>query len=260
MTNFFTRLIRAPRSNGDRARVATRPDDAGRDGQVRQLRRRIAELEETNLSLRKRLATLAGADQFRDRYLGETAKTYDANRSTSAKWKLEHAFVDRQLASLQPGASVLDIPVGTGRFVSIYKARGLKAVGLDSSPDMLAEAAAKARTAGLDIDLRQADALALPYRDPVFDAVVCVRMLNFFRADELKTVLSGLVAASRGLIVLTLRVTDESVPLYAGSKQTIVHPAATFDAFVAANGLTVVDQALIDDGKAGRNIIFALRR
>lgn len=91
--------------------------------------------------------------------------------------------------------------------------------------------------------------------------MVCVRLLNFFRAEQLEQVLDGLFRTSRSLVVLTLRTTSRSsVPLYAGDKHTIVHPQAAFEAYLARNGLSVAERRLVDESAIGQNHIYAIRK
>jgi ubiquinone/menaquinone biosynthesis C-methylase UbiE len=247
-----------------KAMFGKRRTDAGAVGAADpsiRLRRKVAELEKANLALRGRLAELAGADEFRSRYVGEAATGYEAKRSGSRRWSVENAFVERSLTGLAPGSRILDVPVGTGRFLPIYAERGFLAVGLDSSPDMLSQARSKAGRLGCACDLLEGDALALPFDASSFDAVVCVRLLNFFRAEQLERALDGLFRTSRSLVVLTLRTTSRSsVPLYAGDKHTIVHPLAAFDAYLARNGLSVAERHLVDEGATGQNHIYAIRK
>ena len=69
-----------------------------------------------------------------DHYYGQTAKDYEKTRQ-GGTWERENAFL---LAGLKGVKSVLDCPVGTGRFLSFYQERKIKCVGVDISKDMLA--------------------------------------------------------------------------------------------------------------------------
>lgn len=79
--------------------------------------------------------------------------------------------------SLTPGAVVLDVACGHGNFsIDLAKRVGPDGlvVGLDIAAAMLHRAAARAQRAGLgNVLLVRGDALALPFRAGVFDAVNC---------------------------------------------------------------------------------------
>ncbi|WP_116246583.1 methyltransferase domain-containing protein [Nocardiopsis sp. FIRDI 009] len=66
-----------------------------------------------------------------------------------------------ELLDLAPGATVADVGCGSGLAVAELADAGLTAVGIDPDPRMLAHARARRP----DLDLRQADAYALPLPD-----------------------------------------------------------------------------------------------
>ena len=67
---------------------------------------------------------------------------------------------------------VLEVAIGTGANLPYY-ADGVRLTGLDADPTMLDAARRKAREGGCDATLVEGDALALPFGDASFDAVVC---------------------------------------------------------------------------------------
>lgn len=80
------------------------------------------------------------------------------------------------MMAVRPGDFALDLCCGTGDWtLALARAVGPagRVVGLDFSPVMLREAAAKVRTAKLNdrITLRQGDAMHLPYPDNSFNVV-----------------------------------------------------------------------------------------
>jgi ubiquinone/menaquinone biosynthesis C-methylase UbiE len=80
----------------------------------------------------------------------------------------------------QRGQSVLDVASGPGLVARAAADRGLRAIGTDLSPRMVA--LASARHPG--IDFRVADVEALPFPDATFDAVVCNFGLGHFPRPE----------------------------------------------------------------------------
>lgn len=76
--------------------------------------------------------------------------------------------------SVGPSASVLELACGTGiatRHVRAALPAGVQLVATDLNPPMIEYA--RGRLAGWDVHWRTADAQALPFKDRVFDAVVC---------------------------------------------------------------------------------------
>src|SRR3990167_10578880 len=106
------------------------------------------------------------------KYNGEIAKGYDAKREDSEKWKAEDRIVREMLSDLPRGTSVLDVPVGTGRFIPLYEELGFRVLGLDISDDMLREASQKAKSD--DTFLRFGDARNLDLPDKSYDVAICI--------------------------------------------------------------------------------------
>ena len=75
-------------------------------------------------------------------------------------------------AGVRAGQDVLDVACGTG-VVAITAARiGARVRGLDLTPELLERAKENARIAGAEIEFREGDAEALPYKDATFDVVL----------------------------------------------------------------------------------------
>ena len=135
------------------------------------------------------------------RYTGPVAQQYDARRAGTAKWQKEQDLVERILSQFPPGSSVVDIPVGTGRFLPVYRQLGITATGLDVSADMLARARERCGNAALRLsDIRRIDA-----SDGEYDAAVCVRFLNWVDAAALTAAIGELARVSRHHVVLSVR-------------------------------------------------------
>jgi len=71
---------------------------------------------------------------------------------------------------------VLEVGVGTGLNLPFYPP-DVRLTGVDLSPAMLAVARSRASELGREVDLREADAQALPFPDASFDTVVCTLTL-----------------------------------------------------------------------------------
>jgi demethylmenaquinone methyltransferase/2-methoxy-6-polyprenyl-1,4-benzoquinol methylase len=81
-----------------------------------------------------------------------------------------------------PGDTVLDVASGTGAVaIEVARRHGCKVVGIDQSPEMLAEGQRRIAAAGLAerIDLRQGRAEELPFGDAAFAGVTFTYLLRY---------------------------------------------------------------------------------
>lgn len=75
-------------------------------------------------------------------------------------------------AGMVAGDRALDVCCGTGSQANVYAAAGLKAAGIDNSPDMISWAVDGSRRAGSQaVSFALADATSLPFSDASFDFV-----------------------------------------------------------------------------------------
>jgi ubiquinone/menaquinone biosynthesis C-methylase UbiE len=77
----------------------------------------------------------------------------------------------REWVCSRAAGDVLEIAVGTGRNLTLYPP-GVRLTGVELSPAMLEIARARARSHGIEADLRVGDAQALEMPDAAFDSVV----------------------------------------------------------------------------------------
>ena len=116
-------------------------------------------------------------------YTAGEARSYDSDREVEPLWHAENAYV----AGLFDGRrfdSILDAPVGTGRFFDLYTSR--RVVGIDLSDAMLHEAAGKAAAMSLaDVTLLNASVTSLPFADSEFDLVLCWRLMHLLPPETL---------------------------------------------------------------------------
>jgi 2-polyprenyl-6-hydroxyphenyl methylase/3-demethylubiquinone-9 3-methyltransferase len=110
--------------------------------------------------------------QFADRYAATTPT------------KAANAYYDRPaVQSLLPdvaGCDVLDAGCGPGHYAAWLARRGARVVGIDVTPEMLAQA--RAHVAGLAVELLEADLeRPLPLADGAFDVVLAPLVLDYVR-------------------------------------------------------------------------------
>ena len=77
-------------------------------------------------------------------------------------------------ARVTAGEDVIDLACGTGNAALLAAERGARVTGIDGAPRLLEVAAERARNAGLALELREGDLLALPARDDCADVIVSV--------------------------------------------------------------------------------------
>lgn len=138
------------------------------------------------------------------RYAGRNAENYERQRS-GKKWVSEDRAVEQLLTHVGKGSSILDVPVGTGRFIPFFNARKFKTYGVDASADMIAQARTNAERIGARVRLIKGDILSLPYDDDTFDLVTCIRFLNLIDWRGVDLVLHELTRVSRDKIMIGVR-------------------------------------------------------
>jgi len=144
------------------------------------------------------------------KYTADTARHYLAQRAGDRKWQREQEIFRALLAAVPRGSSILDVPVGTGRFIPFYKEFGCDVQGVDISEDMLDEARKEASAHQFHVRFFQGDAERLPQRNAEFDYVVCARLLNWVPLPTFEIILREFTRVSRVGIFVEIR---EATPL-----------------------------------------------
>jgi SAM-dependent methyltransferase len=147
-------------------------------------------------------------------YRGQTALEYELRRSDSTIWRRENETLDDLLRALNLSLDrpvVIDVPVGTGRFLDIYGQLGWNAHGLDISEEMLVQAR---RRGTPTTALVCANANALPIGSETVDVAVCIRFAHLVPRSLLRGSLSELRRALKpgGWLVIGARVHEFRVP------------------------------------------------
>lgn len=146
----------------------------------------------------------AMAEKTRAKYRGATADLYEAKRAGQEKWRAEDRIVREMLDPLPETTQILDIPIGTGRFIPYYEARGFQVIGLDVSSDMLAQA--RRRIMSSRVSVGPGDIFAIDLPDEAVDVAVCIRIFNLIDASDMKAALHEVQRVTRDQIILNLRV------------------------------------------------------
>ena len=122
------------------------------------------------------------------RLLESAPRRYDLGVRILTLGKLERIY-DRLIETyVRPGARVLDLGCGTGALTIRTARRGAQVVGIDTNPEMLEVAEARARSEGLSerIELREQGVAEL-YREPPesYDAITAGLFLSELSDDEI---------------------------------------------------------------------------
>jgi SAM-dependent methyltransferase len=133
-------------------------------------------------------------------------------------------------AALQPGDRVLDVACGTG-VVARLAARQVgppgQIIGLDNTAGMLAVARSLPPIPGVSLEWQEGNALAMPFADASFDALLCQQGLQFFtdRSAALREMRRVLVPGGR--LVLSVWGPLEQCPGYTALVRALEHHIGT---------------------------------
>jgi ubiquinone/menaquinone biosynthesis C-methylase UbiE len=210
-------------------------------------------------------------DKLSTAYTGGVAASYEAERTGGPEWPKEQAVVERFLATLPAGATIVDVPVGTGRFIEFYKKFNLVPTGLDISLDMLASAKAKAETLGLAATLKKGDIRKIDAPDKSFEAALCVRFVNWIDFASMEAVLGELSRVARSTIILSVRVwpTPRTLRQKLGQMwsrwhrrhaELNFHNTEATEALFAKLGFVIADSAVLRRRKDQTSYTFYLLR
>ncbi len=116
-----------------------------------------------------------------DAAFADLAGRYDRLRPLDAGWwEVLDALVAAGRLDIA-GARVLDIGCGTGRVVDVLARRGVRAWGIDPSPEMLAQARGCRPPGG---GFKEARAERLPFKDGWFDGAVMRQVVQHLELDS----------------------------------------------------------------------------
>jgi len=135
--------------------------------------------ETLGLDLGRLEAVKAGRAERAAAYFRLNAARWDEIR----KYYVDETEIERAMMALLPAENIgelLDIGTGTGRMLEVYGAAATRAVGIDTSRDMLAIARANLDRAGLrNCQVRLGDMYQLPAPNESFDTVTVHQVLHY---------------------------------------------------------------------------------
>jgi ubiquinone/menaquinone biosynthesis C-methylase UbiE len=142
----------------------------------------------------------------------------------SASYDQRMRFFDRVLAGdsrawvcAQATGQALEVAVGTGLNLPFYPSQ-TELTGIDLSAAMLAVARQRAGQLGRAVDLREADALALPFPGASFDTVVCTFSLCAIPDEQGAVLEMTRVLRPGGLLLLADHIAGAAWPVRAAQR------------------------------------------
>lgn len=131
------------------------------------------------------------------------ADRYDATRGLPAEASARvSAGIASRLRALAPTPRLLEVGVGTGRIAVPLEREGIRVVGIDVAPQMLARLRAKSPT----LPVARAVAERLPFRRAAFDGALFVHVLHL--VSDARAALAAAAACVRPGGMLLLGLTD----------------------------------------------------
>ena len=166
-----------------------------------------------------------------DKYYGPIASGYDAKRDKDEKWIVEQKIITEMLSDLPAGSTVLDCPVGTGRFLEFYLSKGFKFIGVDLSGDMLIQSGLKCGASPEDLqawiaaskqaggiipvtidgdkgELAQGDVRNTGLPDKCVDVACNIRITRWLSPDDVVRMIREMQRVAKQRIILTARVAN----------------------------------------------------
>lgn len=129
------------------------------------------------------------------KFSGVNALNYENRRSHKAEWQMEQSIIDSWLSNFQ-GVRLLDIPIGTGRYIPLYQKYEIEAVGIDLSEDMLEIARQKSA-----LDLRVGNVMNIEFPDKYFDVTVCTRLVNWLSPTDMEKAINEMLRVSQNVFL-----------------------------------------------------------
>lgn len=137
-------------------------------------------------------------------YDKEIAMCYDQDRENEEHWILENKFIETYFKTNQY-KRILDIPVGTARFLDYYPASSA-ILGVDISTNMLEKAHEKAEQGNTlaPIFLQEGNAKNLTFLNNQFDVVVCFRLMHLIPHEERLEIFKELLRVSKEVVLIQI--------------------------------------------------------
>jgi ubiquinone/menaquinone biosynthesis C-methylase UbiE len=148
------------------------------------------------------------------RFWDEAAPRYDRAMRFLERFQFRGG---REWVCSRAHGEVLEVAVGTGLNLGLYPPDA-RLTGIDLSPGMLAQARSRSAETGRPIELKEADAAALPFDDATFDTVVCTLAMCAVPDERTAIVEMRRVLRPGGLLLLLDHIGSNWWPIWAGQR------------------------------------------
>jgi SAM-dependent methyltransferase len=186
----------------------------------------------------------------------QVAGCYPSQYRPTLRDRRERRAILKALDAVAAGASILDLPCGTGRLTPLLVKHGLRVTSADSSPHMVAmaqrtwrQAAGDCRMSSEAVQFAVRDVTDTGYADGQFDATVCNRLFHHFTEAatrrlalaELRRITAGPVIVSffNAFALESLRFRFKHWRRGTWPLDRIPIPLAVFEEDIAAAGLRI---------------------
>jgi ubiquinone/menaquinone biosynthesis C-methylase UbiE len=137
------------------------------------------------------------------KYDNLVSTNYDESRQSERHWIEENKFIEDYINKQQIN-NLLEIPVGTGRFLQYYTKNIISVTGIDVSEDMLNEARKKLSSLRpqCSVSLEQGDIFNLRFQDNNFDTTIVFRLFHLMPEESVAQAVKELCrVTSRDIVV-----------------------------------------------------------
>jgi len=133
---------------------------------------------------------------------GALAGAGDPLAAAYEDWRYMTPVFDRIRHRLPPGSRVLEIGCGAGLHAVLLSSWGYRVTALDNEPRIVERARETAAAFGQEIDVREADALALPEELVGFDLAFSLGLVEHFERTVTVDLLRAQAHAARNVMVV----------------------------------------------------------
>ena len=137
-------------------------------------------------------------------YKSKVVENYERLRKKDRYWSWENDFLKSFLAKSKNLNSIIDIPIGTGRFLEFYKKYTFDIYGVDISADMLKKTKEKILKYNLEkrVTLKKHNISSNDFIMSNAKVTICFRLFHLLKKSEIKIVIENFAKFTDEKIIL----------------------------------------------------------